>query len=71
MKDWTMNQPWTKAQMAAWRLRWFGKSPEQDVADREDYLLQRDDDLRRGFDRYGRQEREPFNDWPNGQGVYE
>jgi hypothetical protein len=70
MKDWSMKQPWTKAQTAAWRLRWFGKTPEQDAAAREEYQLAKFERERSGdFDRP--MEREPFTDWPNGQGVYE
>ena len=66
MRDWSMKQPWTEAQMAAWRLRWFGRTPERDRAAREAALVAR-------FDReYERPtEREPFNDWPNGQGTYD
>jgi hypothetical protein len=69
MRDWSMKRPWTKAQLAAWRLRWFGQTPEQDARDREEYYEQRQRELRNGFDRYARREQDPFIDWPNGQGV--
>jgi hypothetical protein len=69
MPEWSMKQPWTKAQMAAWRLRWFGTTPEQDATAREEYRKNREHELRSGFDRYAAPERAPFIDWPNGQGV--
>lgn len=68
MREWSMKRPWTPEQTAAWRLRWFGRTPEQDQEAREKHWEERCDELDRGFDRYERPEREPFNDWPNGQG---
>lgn len=71
MPAWSMRPAeWTRAQVAAWRLRWFGRTPEQDAAAREDALLERFDRERNGYDDRPI-EREPFTDWPNGQGVYE
>lgn len=66
-----MGHPYTRAQTAAWRLKWFGMTPEDDHRRREEHAIQRYDELRRGFDRYEQPEREPFNDWPNGQGTYD
>jgi hypothetical protein len=68
LPEWSMKQPWTKAQAAAWRLCWFGKTPEQDAADREEWQIRRAEELAAGFDRYSPREQEPFIDWPNGQG---
>lgn len=65
MSDWSMNRQWTPEQTAAWRLRWFKRTPAQDVAARDEHESNRFDD-----ERYP-PEREPFNDWPNGQGVYD
>ena len=63
MSEWSNKFPRTPEQTAAWRLRWFGLTPAQDVAAREAYENNRfDDDMQPP-------EREPFNDWPNGQGV--
>jgi hypothetical protein len=65
MPEWSMaSTKWTPAQTAAWRLRWFGRTPEQDAAAREEYK-----ETRRSYDE--RPEREPFIDWPNGQGTYD
>jgi hypothetical protein len=72
MPEWSMaSTKWTPAQTAAWRLRWFGRTPEQDAAASEEYRERRDDLRRRGIDPYERPEREPFTDWPNGQGTYD
>jgi len=71
LSEWSRQQPWTKAQMAAWRLHWFGRTPEDDERAREECDLRRADELARGFDRYAPREREPFTDWPNGQGTYD
>lgn len=67
MSEWSMKRPWTKEQTAAWRLRWFGRTPEQDAEARERHQDELYDERSRGFDRYEREEREPFNDWPSGQ----
>lgn len=70
MPQWSMSGArFTKAQTAAWRLHWFGKTPEDDARAREDFQIGRADELARGFDRYASREREPFIDWPNGQGT--
>ena len=71
MPEWSRKRPWTPEQTAAWRLRWFGRTPEDDVRAREEYHSQRDSELSRGFDRFAKDEREPFNDWPNSQGSYD
>jgi hypothetical protein len=67
MKDWT--QPWSQSQMAAWRLRWFGVTPEDDERRREEHFENRRWGLDDVDDR--RFEGESFNDWPNGQGTYD
>jgi hypothetical protein len=65
MPEWSRAFPYTRAQMAAWRLRWFGLTPEDDERARDEY-----DMSRRSYDDRD-VDREPFNDWPNGQGVYD
>ena len=71
MPDWSTRRPWTEEQTAAWRLRWFNETPEDRERKREEHREQRAAELARGFDRCEREEREPFNDWPNGQGTYD
>jgi glutathione S-transferase len=70
MSEWSIGQKWTAAQTAAWRLRWFGKTPQQDADDRDtarqhwlDYV-QRCDETKTA-------NREPLTDWPNNQGTYD
>jgi hypothetical protein len=62
MQDWSRRQPWSRAQMAAWRLRWFGKTPREDARSRQKCREQLERERRRGFDRYAPREREPFID---------
>jgi hypothetical protein len=70
MSDWSAKRPWTTEQTAAWRLRWFGRTPAEDATAREEAEIARYERQRSGFDDY-RDEREPFNDWPNNMGTYD